>query len=36
MSWVGNVVAAVGAFQIGKSNQELFNKQAALNREKLK
>jgi len=34
MSWVGNVIAAVGALEIGKSNQKLYNEQAALNREK--
>ena len=36
MSWIGNVVAAVGSFQIGKSNQEIYNRQAALNRDKAK
>ena len=28
MSWVGNIIGAVGSYKIGKSNQELFNKQA--------
>ena len=34
MSWVGNIIGAVGSYKIGKSNQELFNKQADLNRAK--
>jgi len=36
MSWIGNVIGAIGGFQIGKSNQDLYNKQAALNREQAK
>ena len=34
MSWVGNIVAAVGAIELGKYNQDLYNKQAELNRDK--
>ena len=34
MSYVGNIIAAVGAYQVGKYNRELFQKQAALNRKK--
>ena len=30
MSWVGNVIAAVGAIQIGKYNKKLFDEQARL------
>lgn len=32
MSWIGNVIAAVGAYKAGKYNKELFDRQAALNR----
>ena len=32
MSWVGNVIAAVGAIQIGKYNKKLFDEQARLQR----
>ena len=34
MSWVGNVIAAVGALKAADYNKKLFDKQAALNREK--
>ena len=34
MSWIGNVVAAVGALKAADYNKKLFDKQAALNREK--
>jgi len=33
MSWVGNVIAAVGAIQLGKYNKKLYDTQAAINRE---
>ena len=33
MSWVGNVIAAVGAISAGRYNQKLYDQQAALNRE---
>ena len=36
MSWIGNAVAAYGALKAAKFNQELYNAQAALNREKAK
>ena len=36
MSWIGNVIGAIGGFQIGKNNQDLYNRQAALNREQAK
>jgi len=32
MSWVGNVIAAVGAIKIGKYNKKLFDEQARLQR----
>nr|BAR33711.1 putative internal protein A [uncultured Mediterranean phage uvMED] len=35
MSWIGNVIAAVGAFKAGKYNKELFDKQAQLNRNQI-
>tara|TARA_R100000234_G_scaffold82550_1_gene52157 strand:- start:7742 stop:8182 length:441 start_codon:yes stop_codon:yes gene_type:complete len=34
MSYVGNIIAAVGAYKVGKYNKELYDRQAALNREK--
>ena len=34
MSWVGNVIAAVGALKAADYNKKLYDKQAALNREK--
>ena len=34
MSWVGNVIAAVGALKAADYNKKLFDKQAALNRQK--
>ena len=34
MSWIGNVIAAVGALKAADYNKKLFDKQAALNREK--
>ena len=33
MSWIGNVIAAVGAISAGRYNQKLYDQQAALNRE---
>ena len=36
MSWIGNVIGAVAGFQIGKSNQDLYNKQSKLNTAKAK
>lgn len=36
MSWIGNAVAAYGAFKAAKFNQDIYNAQAALNREKAK
>lgn len=36
MSWIGNVIGAIGGFQIGKSNQDLYNKQSELNKAKAK
>lgn len=32
MSWIGNVVAAVGAIQLGKYNKKLFDEQSRLQR----
>ena len=34
MSWIGNVIAAAGALKAADYNKNLFDKQAALNREK--
>lgn len=36
MSWVGNVVAAVGAISIAKFNKKVYDKQAALARDRAK
>ena len=34
MSWIGNVIAAAGALKAADYNKKIFDKQAALNREK--
>mgnify|MGYP003114848265 CR=1 FL=1 len=34
MSYVGNIIAAVGAIELGKYNRKLYNEQARVNREK--
>tara|TARA_R100000697_G_scaffold49129_2_gene62411 strand:+ start:1222 stop:1470 length:249 start_codon:yes stop_codon:yes gene_type:complete len=34
MSWIGSAIAAVGALAAADYNKKLFDKQAALNREK--
>ena len=34
MSWVGNVIAAVGAISVARFNKKVYDEQAALNRER--
>ena len=34
MSWVGNVIAAVGAMSVARFNKKVYDEQAALNRER--